>query len=126
MKNKSIFESFKNAFEGIWYCLKKERNFKIHLFATVIILLFSVWLEVSRVEFAVLCLSCAAVICFEIVNTTIVLLVDIIVDVYHPKAKIIKDIAAGGVLVCALFSIIIGFAILFDKLLHKIFVIMNW
>ena len=126
MKNKSIFESFKNAFEGIWYCLKKERNFKIHLFATAIILLFSVWLEVSRVEFAVLCLACAAVICFEIVNTTIELLVDIIVDVYHPKAKIIKDIAAGGVLVCAFFSIIIGFAILFDKLLHKIFVIMNW
>lgn len=123
MKNKNLAESFKNAMQGVWYVASKERNMKIHITAAVLVLVFSIWLGVSTTEFAILCLTVAMVICCELINTALEVLVDIIVDVYHPKAKIIKDVAAGAVFVSALFSIIIGGIILLEKLIHKLSVL---
>lgn len=120
MKNRNLIESFKTAFQGIWYTFVKERNMKIHVTAAILVILLSLWLKVSKLEFAILCLTVSVVVCFELINTAMEVMVNIIVDVYHPKAKIIKDVSAGAVFVSALFSIIIGFIILYDKLLHKI------
>ncbi|HEX2926919.1 MAG TPA: diacylglycerol kinase [Ruminiclostridium sp.] len=120
MKNKNFIESFNNAFQGIWYTIVKERNMKIHMTAGIMVILLALWVRVSKVEFTVLCLTIAMVICFELINTAVEVVVDIIVDVYHPKAKIIKDVSAGAVFVSALFSIVIGVLILGDKLIHRI------
>jgi len=125
MKNKNIIESFKNAFQGIWYTFIKERNMKIHLSAAALVILLALWLGVSRIELAILCLTVAVVICCELINTAMEVMVDIIVDVYHPRAKIIKDVSAGAVFVSAFFSIVIGGIILFDKLINKIMVLIN-
>jgi diacylglycerol kinase len=65
------------------------------------------------------------VICFELINTALEVMVDFIVDVYHPKAKIIKDVSAGVVFVAAFFSIAIGGIILFDKLINKVTMLFN-
>lgn len=120
MKNRNIIESFNNAFQGIWYTIVKERNMKIHLTAGVIVILLALWVRVSKIELTVLCLTIAMVVCFELINTAVEVVVDIIVDVYHPKAKIIKDVSAGAVFVSAIFSIIIGIVILGDKIIHKL------
>jgi len=125
MKSKNIVESFKHAFQGVCYTFVKERNMKIHLAAAVFVILLALWLEVSRIELTILCLTIALVICFELINTAMEVMVDIIVDVYHPKAKIIKDVSAGAVFVSAFFSIAIGGIILFDKLINKIMALIN-
>lgn len=126
MKNKNLLESFKTAFQGIWYALVKERNMKIHLTAAVFVILLSLWLGASKLEMTILCLTIAMVICFELINTAMEVMVDIIVDVYHPKAKIIKDVSAGAVLVSALFSVVIGAVILSDKLINKLIIIFQY
>ncbi len=123
MKNRNLMDSFKNAFQGIKYALVNERNMKIHTTAAILVLLLSLWLRVSRVEFAILCLTVLIVICFELINTAVEVMCNIIVDVYHPKAKIIKDVSAGAVMASAIFSLIIGVVILFDKFIHKIAII---
>jgi diacylglycerol kinase len=120
MKNRNLLESFKTAFQGIWYAMVKERNMKIHLASAFFVILLSLWLGVSKIELTILCLTIAMVICFELINTAMEVMVDIIVDVYHPKAKIIKDVSAAAVLVSALFSIVIGAVILSDKLINKL------
>jgi undecaprenol kinase/diacylglycerol kinase (ATP) len=125
MKNRNIIESFNNAFQGVWYTIVKERNMKIHLGAGILIILMALWLRVSRIELTVLCLTIAMVICFELINTAVEVLVDIIVDVYHPKAKIIKDVSAGAVFISAIFSMAIGSLILLDKLIHKVMLFLN-
>lgn len=120
MKNRNLIESFKNAFHGVVYTLVKERNIKIHLVAGILAILIAIWLDVSRIELAILCLTIAMVICFELINTAMEVVVDFIVDVYHPKAKIIKDVSAGAVFVSAFFSIIIGAIILGEKFILKV------
>ena len=125
MKNKNLFESFKNALQGILYTFVKERNMKIHIITAAFVILLALWLDVSKIELAVLCLTVALVICCELINTAVEVMVDIIVDVYHPRAKIIKDVSAGAVFISAFFSLIIGCIILLDKFIHKIMYFIN-
>ncbi len=120
MKNKNLIESFLNASRGVLYTIVKERNMKIHLAVSFFVFLIAVWLEVSRLELAILCLTIAMVLCFELINTAMEVVVDFIVDVYHPKAKIIKDVSAGAVFVSAFFSIIIGAMIMGEKLMVRL------
>ena len=49
-------------------------------------------------------------------NTAIETVVDLYVDVYHPKAKIAKDVAAGGVVITAINAIIVAYFLFFDKI----------
>ena len=115
-----MLESFNHAINGIVDAARTQRNMKIHSAAGVLVLLLAIWLEVSRVELAILCLTIAVVLCFELINTAMEVVVDFIVDVYHPKAKIIKDVSAGAVFVSAFFSMIIGAIILGDKFIFKV------
>ena len=124
MKNRNLIESFNNAFQGIWYTIVNERYMKIHLITGTIVILLSLWVRVSKIELTILCLTVSMVICFELINTAVEVVVNIIVDVYHPKAKIIKDVSAGAVFVSAIFSIIIGLLILWDKIIHKLTILL--
>lgn len=49
----------------------------------------------------VICLTVAMVIICEMFNTAIEVVVDLIEEKYNIKAKIIKDVSAGAVLVAA-------------------------
>jgi diacylglycerol kinase (ATP) len=53
-------------------------------------------------------LAIALVLVSEIFNTAIERLVDIVSPEHHPKAGIIKDIAAGAVLVASIVAVLIG------------------
>jgi len=116
MKNKNLIQSFNNAVSGIVYTIKTERNMKIHIAAAAIVLVLSAFYNLTRIEFLILCVTIAIVIICELFNTAIEVVVDIIVDIYHPKAKIIKDVAAGAVFISAALSVIVGYFIFFDRI----------
>lgn len=115
MKNKNLTESFNNAVDGILYTIKHERNIKIHIAAAVLVLLLSIALKLTKLEFIIICLAIGLVMVCELFNTAVEVIVNILVDVYHPKAKIIKDVSAGAVLLSAFVSVIVGYFIFFDK-----------
>lgn len=116
MKNKNLLDSFNNALNGITYTIKSERNMKFHVFTAITVLILSLFCNLSRIEFLVVCITIGIVIICELFNTAVEVIVDVIVDVYHPKAKIIKDVAAGAVLVSAFLAILVGYFVFFDKL----------
>lgn len=116
IKNKNIINSFNNAISGIIYALKSERNMKIHMTAAVVVLLFSFFTNISRLEFLVLVFTISLVIITEMVNTAIENIVDIATDNYHPLAKIAKDVAAGAVFISMLNALIVAYIIFFNKL----------
>jgi diacylglycerol kinase (ATP) len=115
MKNRNLVESFNNAVNGIIYTIKTERNMKIHISVAVMIILLSMFYNLSRIEFLVICLTVSIVIISELFNTAIEVLVDTIIGVYHPKAKLVKDTAAGAVLVASFASLIVAYFIFYDK-----------
>lgn len=105
---KALIRSFACAARGAGLVLLKERNFRIHLLATAVVLILA-WLgQVEAWAFIALMLCCALVLCAECMNTAIELLCDRLAPEKHPAIRDVKDIAAGGVLICAAFSIVVA------------------
>jgi diacylglycerol kinase (ATP) len=115
MKNKNLVESFNNAINGILYAIKTERNMKLHITAGLLVIVLSLFYELTRIEFIIVCLTISVVIICELFNTAIELIIDHLINEYSLKAKIIKDLAAGAVFISALASIVVAYFIFFDR-----------
>ena len=114
---KDLAKSFVYAFNGIIVCIKKERNMRIHLtFCAYMFYFLGVhdWFEVTRTQYAILFVICAAVIGGELVNTAIERAVDHASTEITEPGRIAKDCAAGAVLVSAVFAVECGIAILWQ------------
>lgn len=126
MKKKfSLKSSFKCAAKGIIFVIGHERNMRIHIVASLYVAFFTAFYDFSKSEIAVLIITCALVMIFEILNTSIEVLVDKVSPQYSPLAKIAKDVAAGAVLISAIMAAAVGFVLFFDiekfKLILKFF-----
>ena len=107
MKLKEI-RSFKCAIIGILHCIKNERHMRIHTCIAIYVLLFSSFFDLSIEKYCILLLTISSVFAAEMVNTVAEELTDLSAEDYNPMAKVAKDIAAGAVLICAVFAIFIG------------------
>lgn len=120
MKNKNLIESFKNAISGILQTIRSERNMKIHILVLLSVLILSCLYKLTGIELLIILITIALVLICELFNTTVEKLIDLITDVYHPKAKIIKDAAAGAVLISAILSLMVAYIIFFDRIINTI------
>jgi diacylglycerol kinase len=116
--------SFRNAFAGLWYVIKTQKNAWIHAVATVIVLAVSLWLRLPPRDLAVLFLTIASVWTAEFLNTALEAVVDLASPQKHPLAKVGKDVGAAAVLITALSSVVIGFLILGPPLWQKVLQLM--
>lgn len=103
-----FLKSFKYAFRGIVYCINNERNMRIHTVMTLYVFAFSFFFHLSRVGYAVLFLTFAAVWMGELFNTVAEELSDMAAASFNPVVRIIKDMASGSVLVGAFFAVCVG------------------
>ncbi len=99
--------SFKHAFNGIRLLLS-ERHFIVHLILASIAIIIGFIQQISKGDWLIIIMCITMVIVAEAVNTAIEKTVDYISEEINPKAKSIKDISAGMVLLTAATSIIIG------------------
>lgn len=106
-----LLDSFKYAFRGITYSINNEKNMRIHTVVAVMVLGFSIFFDISKTQYAIILLTIALVISSEMLNTASEELTDMSSETYNPMARISKDVAAGAVLVCAVFAVIIGVVI---------------
>ena len=112
---KKLFLSFFYAFRGVFATVKTERNLRIHLVCLTYMLGFLLgtdWFVLSRGDWALLLLAAGLVIAAELFNTAIEQTVDLATETYAEHAKKAKDAAAGAVLICAIFAVIVGLCIL--------------
>ena len=116
-ETKRLINSFKYAGTGIFTSLKTEKNMKIHFLAMFLVIILGFVLHISLNEWIVCIILFAGVIGGEMFNTAIETVVDLVTPYKNPKAKIAKDVAAGGVLVWAICSAIIGGMIFIPKII---------
>jgi diacylglycerol kinase len=120
MRSQTIVESFRHAFSGLWYALRTQRNTRIHLAFTVVVIALGIWLGLSFIEWAVLALTIGFVLVSEMLNTVAEALVDLVCPDYHLQAKIVKDVTAGAVLLGAIISVVVGLLVLGPPLWARI------
>ena len=110
-------ESARHAMDGINYVIMKERNFKIEIIFGILVSIAGIYFNVSILEWLVLVVTIAIVLCLEMVNTAIERTVDLVTKEYNELAKISKDVAAGAVLIMSMFSVVVGIIIFLPKIL---------
>jgi diacylglycerol kinase len=117
---RSRINSFKNALIGWWHVIRTQKNAWIHAVATILTLLFALWLQIPLRDLAVLILTIAIVWTAEFLNTALEVVVDLASPSLHPLAKVGKDVGAASVLIAAVSAVVIGFLVLGPPLLLKI------
>ena len=110
-------KSFVYAFSGIRYFFQREHNAWIHGVAAILVLMFAFLMKISAIEMIAILVSIALVWITEMFNTAIESIMDHLSPGQHPNVKVIKDLAAGAVLIAAFIAFIIGLIIFIPKLL---------
>lgn len=113
----TLVSSFGYAFAGLGYCLRTQRNFRIHVSIAFLGTIAGLLFGLSLLEWAVFGVMVVTVLAAEMVNTMVEALVDLVTSEYHPLAKVAKDVAAGVVLLTAIGSVVVGALIFLPKLL---------
>jgi diacylglycerol kinase len=114
---RSRVKSFRYAITGIRQLIRREHNARIHLVATVGVIIAARVLSVSRLEAVALTLVIGLVWVTEILNTCLEKMADLITREEHPEIKFIKDLAAGAVLVAAITAVVVALFIFIPKIL---------
>lgn len=114
----TLLQSFNYAFQGLVYAVRHQRNMGIHLAIGVVVLIVSIFLNLSRLELVAVFAAITFVLVMELVNSAVEAVVDIVTDQFDPRAKAAKDLAAGAVLVAAVNAVVVAYLILADRVAH--------
>jgi len=113
-----LIESFKIAIAGIFYLFLYHRNMRLIFMLGFAAVLLGIAFKLKGIELVILCITITLVFMAEIFNTAIEMLMNMITTKYHTRIKLVKDIAAGVVLITSLNSLAVGYMLFVRKLFH--------
>jgi|UPI000685C4EC diacylglycerol kinase len=114
MKNQFLakrLHSFENALNGIWHLWKKEINFRIHIFAGILVAALGWLVEITRTKWMMIIVCVGIVLGAEAFNSAIERICDVVSPEKNRQIKIIKDISAAAVLIVSVMAAIIALVI---------------
>ena len=114
---KSRAASFRFAFKGITVLFRNEPNAIIHLVAVILVTCAGIIIDINRFEWCLIAIVAGLVFIAEIFNTSLENLGDAIDPRLNENIKKAKDLAAAGVLVAAIISIITGLLIFVPRII---------
>ncbi|MET3699280.1 undecaprenol kinase [Bacillus oleivorans] len=115
-RNRTFLSSFKVAISGILLVSKQEKNFQFHLVCAAIAIIFGCIFSISWIEWFFVCSAIFGVLTFELLNSSIERVVDLVTEDYHDLAKAAKDMASGAVFLFAVYAVIIGMIVFLPKI----------
>ena len=108
---------FRYAINGLVLAFRTEINMRVHIIAAVLACIAGLYFDISSVEWIVIILCIVLVISFELINTAIEELCNMVEPEQHPVIKKVKDIAAAAVLVAATGTVVAALIIFLPKLI---------
>ncbi|MBC7528913.1 MAG: diacylglycerol kinase [Chthonomonadaceae bacterium] len=114
-KKRHLLSGFNYAQEGIFHTFRSQPHMRFHFYTLVAVMLSGLLLNLDNRDMLVLVFAITLVIVTEMINTALEAVVDMMTEHYNPVAKIVKDVAAGAVLIAAMNAIIAGVLIFFGQ-----------
>ena len=111
------YRSFGFAFKGFRF-LWREDHFKFHLLGLLLVILLSIYFDISNNEWLFIILASTLVLLSEAVNTAIEKTLDFIKNEHDQRIGTIKDMSAAFVLLAAISALVIGGIIFLPKILR--------
>lgn len=116
-----VIKSFGWALNGLKDCILHEKNFRIQYSIALLMIVAGISFSISVTEWMVLLLCFAIVLGFEIINSAIEKLCDLVCPDFNLTIKKVKDMSASAVLLSAIISFIIGCIIFLPKIFALVF-----
>lgn len=113
---KRLIKSFGFAFYGLKDALTHEKNFQIQYVIALIIVGAGIYFSLNSTEWMILLICFAVVLSFEMINSAIEKLCNLVCAELNPIIKRVKDMCAGAVLLSAIITFIIGCIIFIPKI----------
>jgi len=105
------------AVQGLRQLLKTEQNARIHLFVSVTVIVAGFFFCLTAMEWCIVVLCMGLVWAAEAFNTALETVTNHLFKERNETARIIKDVSAGAVLMCALAAAVCGLIIFLPKVL---------
>lgn len=115
---KTFLQKLMNALNGIALLVRTEKHFRYHLFATFLVISIGVILSIATWEWLFVASALFSVLTAEGFNTAMEKVCDEITTERKQSIQIIKDIAAGTVLISVIYSIVVGLIIFLPKMIE--------
>lgn len=113
-------KSFSFAINGLKILFRTEHNARIHLIAAVLVVLMSIYFNLSAIEWVIVLFCISMVFVAELFNSSIEYLADAVSTEKNKKIGAAKDLGAAAVLVSAIFSVVVGLIVFTPKFLELI------
>lgn len=94
--------SFKNAFAGLFWALRTQPNFQIHLLFSLAAVWLGMYVRITRTEMLIIVFVILLGLTGEMLNTAIESVTDLVAREWRQDAKIAKDVSAGMMLTIAI------------------------
>lgn len=109
---------FKYALSGLKEGVIKDDSIRLQFVFALMAIALSAFLKLSALEWLLILLAITLVISFEIFNSCLEKTVDYISLKKDPRAKLIKDMAAGAVFIVSCFALITAIIIWLPKIIE--------
>jgi diacylglycerol kinase (ATP) len=122
VKGRPLHERLGFAFSGLRTGFRRERSFRTHCAVAVAALFALIVLHPAPVWWALFAVIAALVFAFELLNSVIETMFDLLHPEVHPEIKAAKDMASGAVLVIGLAALAVAVALIVARapeLLHE-------
>lgn len=108
----SFYRSVLHAWDGLIHTVVHQRNMRMHVISAILVGLVGSGIPLGLAEKVTLIFCVLLVLFAEMLNSALEQLVDLAIQQFDEKAKLTKDIAAAGVLVLAIGTVVIFAAVL--------------
>ncbi len=113
MSARRLQQSFIDAWRGVAYVFKTERNFRIQIAASLLAIGAAIYFPLHTWELVLVIILVVMVLTTELLNTALEKFSDLLKPRLHHYVGVIKDIMAGAALLTSLGALIIGLIIIF-------------
>lgn len=112
-----FLQSLRYAFGGLITFFRTERNGQIQAIVAGVVVSLAALFNIRATEWLIVVLCIVMVWSFEMINTAIEKLCNVVHPDFHPQIRVIKDVAAGAVLMAAVGSVVAGVVIFLPKII---------
>jgi len=118
-----MIQSFRDAAKGVAYVFVNEQNFRFQTFSSLVVVLVSWYVGLSKSEWVVILLLIFLVMILELINSAVEKFADVLKPRLDLQVQTVKDIMAGMVLLASLGAILIGLVIFYP---HLVEIVARW
>lgn len=108
IKNQPLHRRMRFAIAGIAETWRRERSFRTHILVAVLVVIVMAVLQPPVIWWALVAFIVAAVLAIEVMNTALEALIDHLHPDIHPQIRVVKDMAAGAVLLIVIGAVVVG------------------